>query len=138
MPIIYLCEKRNIAYKPLILGAGLIGLSFLFLIFDFSMVWVSIFLFNFVISIGEIINFPFISTLSILRAKEDNKGSYIGYMATMFSLAFLLAPLVFMPYIEQIGYDNIWIICCVVSIASAYALHVLKPSFEKTYKTKTP
>ena len=134
MPIIYGFEKAKLAYKPMVWGAGLIGLSFLFLIFDSKMVWLSIFLFNFVISIGEIINFPFISTISILRANNDNKGSYIGYMSTMFSLAFVLSPLAFMPYINQLGYQTIWIICCVVSLASAVALHLLKPSFEKSYK----
>lgn len=135
MPIIYYCEKKNISYKPMVLGAALIGLSFLFLIFDFQLVWLSIFLFNFVISIGEIINFPFISTLSILRANEDNKGAYIAFMTTMFSLAFLLAPMVFMPFIEKTGYTFIWITCCIVSLISAYALYLLKPSFEKTYKS---
>jgi len=133
MPIIFEFEKRKMAYKPMIWGAAMIGLSFLFLIFDFEFFWLSIFLFNFVISIGEIINFPFISTLSILRANNDNKGSYIGYMSTMFSLAFVLSPLAFMPYINQLGYQTIWIICCMVSIISAFALHLLKPSFEKNY-----
>ncbi len=135
MPIIYYFEKRNLAYKPMVWGAILIGLSFLFLIFELPWVWLSIFLFNFVISIGEIINFPFISTLSILRAKEDNKGAYIGFMSTMFSIAFLLSPMIFMPYIEKIGYQFIWITCCVVSIMCAIALQVSKSSFEKTYKT---
>lgn len=134
MPLIYFCEKRNLAYKPMIWGAVLIGLAFVFLIFELHFVWLSIFLFNFVISIGEIINFPFISTLSILRAQKDNKGVYIGYMSTMFSLAFVLSPLVFMPYINELGYQLIWIICCVVSLISALALYILKPSFEKSYK----
>ena len=134
MPIIFGFEKAKMAYKPMIWGAALIGLSFLFLIFDTPYVWLSIFIFNFIISIGEIINFPFISTLSILRASKDNKGSYIGYMSTMFSMAFVLSPLAFMPYIEELGYQNIWIICCVVSLLSAISLHFLKPSFEKNYK----
>jgi len=134
MPIIFGFEKKKMAYKPMVWGALLIGLSFLFLVFDLHFVWLSIFLFNFVISIGEIINFPFISTLSILRANNDNKGSYIGYMSTMFSLAFVLAPLAFMPYINELGYQTIWIICCVVSSVSALALHLLKPSFEKRYR----
>jgi len=131
MPIIYYFERRKLAYKPMVWGAILIGFSFLFLIFDLPNVWLSIFLFNFVISIGEIINFPFISTLSILRASNNNKGAYIGFMSTMFSLGFLLAPLAFMPYVEQLGYQSIWIICCVVSLVSALALHLLRPSFDK-------
>lgn len=134
MPIIYYCEQKKLAYKPMVWGAVLIGLSFLFLVFDLPYIWLSIFLFNFVISIGEIINFPFISTLSILRAKEDNKGAYIGFMTTMFSIAFVLAPQIFMPYIEKLGYQFIWIACCVISLVSALALHLLRPSFEKTYK----
>ncbi len=137
MPIIFGFEKRNQAYKPMVWGAILIGLSFIFLIVDLNFIWLSIFLFNFVISIGEIINFPFISTLSIIRANKDNKGSYIGYMSTMFSLAFVLSPLVFMPYIEILGYQNIWIICCGVSLFSALALHFLRPSFEKGIKNNS-
>lgn len=137
MPIIFGFEKRNMAYKPMVWGAALIGLAFLFLIFDLQFVWLSIFLFNFVISIGEIINFPFISTLSIFRSNKENKGAYIGYMSTMFSMAFVLSPLAFMPYIEILGYQNIWIICCVMSLFSALALHFLRTSFEKGIRTNT-
>jgi len=135
MPIIYYMEKKNLAYKPMVWGAFLIGISFLFLIFGTPQIWLTIILFNLIISIGEIINFPFISTISIIRAKEDNKGAYIGFMTTMFSIAFVLAPLVFMPFIETIGFKFVWIICFVVSIISAIALSLLKPSFEKTYKS---
>ncbi len=130
MPIIYYFEKRKMAYRPMVWGACLIGTSFLFLIFGTPHFLLTIILFNVVISIGEIINFPFISTISILRAKEDNKGLYIGFMTTMFSLAFLLAPLAFMPFVESIGYKVVWISCCVLSLISALALYLLKPSFE--------
>lgn len=135
MPIIYYLEKKNLAYKPMVWGAFLIGAAFLFLIFETPFIWLTIILFSVIICLGEIINFPFISTLSILRAKEDNKGAYIGFMTTMFSIAFVLAPLVFMPYIESIGFQLVWLICCAVSIFSAFALYLIKPSFEKTYKS---
>lgn len=134
MPIIYFCEQRKLAYKPMVFGVLLIGSAFLFLIFGTPHVWLTIILFNLVISIGEIINFPFISTISILRAKEDKKGAYIGFMATMFSLAFLIAPLTFMPFVETLGYRFIWIVCCAICLFSAIALYFLKPSFEQIKK----
>lgn len=131
MPIIFAFEKRNLSYKPLILGTVLIALSFIFLQVDFGNVWISIILFNLIISIGEVISFPFISTISILRAGDGNKGSYIGIMGTSFSLAFMLAPLFFLPFVDNLGYNNIWTICIVVCLLMAVGLIILKPHFEE-------
>lgn len=130
MPIIYAFEKKKETYRPMVIGALLIGVSFIFLILDLHWVWLSIILYNLVTSIGEIINFPFISTLSILRSEPENKGSYIGLMSMMFSLAFMLAPLLFMPFIDTLGYTMIWSICVVGSLVSGIALHFLRPGFE--------
>lgn len=130
MPIIYAFEKRKESYRPMVFGALLIGVSFIFLMLDLHWVWLSIILYNLVTSIGEIINFPFISTLSILRSDPENKGSYIGLMSMMFSLAFMLAPLLFMPFIDTLGYKIIWGICVFTSLVSGIGLHFLRPSFE--------
>ncbi len=130
MPIIYAFEKKKETYRPMVIGALLIGVSFIFLILDFHWVWISIILYNLITSIGEIINFPFISTLSILRSEPQNKGSYIGLMSMMFSFAFMIAPLLFMPFIDTLGYNLIWAICVVASLVSGIALFFLRPSFE--------
>lgn len=131
MPIIYAFEKKKETYRPMVIGALLIGVSFIFLILDLHWVWLSIVLYNLVTSIGEIINFPFISTLSILRSEPQNKGSYIGLMSMMFSFAFMLAPLLFMPFIDVLGYKLIWTICVICCILSGIALHFLRPRFEQ-------
>lgn len=130
MPIIFALEKKKESYRPMVVGALLIGVSFGFLILEFHWVWISIILYNLITSFGEIINFPFISTLSILRSKPENKGSYIGLMSMMFSLAFMLSPLLFMPFIDVLGYRNIWTMCMVSCLVSGVALHLLKPKFE--------
>lgn len=129
MPIIYALEKRGLIYKPLIWGILLIGLSFLFFLFPFNNVWITIILFNAVISIGEIINFPFISTVAVHRGEGKNKGSYMGAVSASFSISFIFAPIAFLPFVDTVGYNWMWVICAVTCIAMVFGLLILKPYF---------
>ncbi len=132
IPIIYALEKKKLDYDPLLWGMVLIGISFVFLLLPMPHFWISVILFNLFISIGEILNFPFISTLSIIRGEKRNKGSYIGSMASMFSIAIMLAPLVFLPFVDVIGYKVTWIISIAVCLLMALFLKILRPSFESS------
>ncbi len=130
MPVIFAFEQRKLLYKPLIFGVIIIGLSYVFWMLNNLSVWLTIFLFNLVLGLGEIISFPFISTSAILRGNEANKGSYVGTVNAMFSVAFILAPLIFLPFVDELGYQLIWILCMVISVLAGFGLWILKPYFK--------
>lgn len=117
MPIIYYLEKAKLDFKPLMIGAVMMGAAYLsFAIFQSF--WPAIISYSLLIAFGEIINFPFINTISIRRSDEDNLGDYMGAVAMLFSLSLILSPMCGLPVIELVdNYNVYWMI-----IGSAFIL----------------
>ncbi len=126
MPIIHYLEERKQVYTPLIIGVLIIGLGHLPLLMYTVPVFLVIVLYNLIISIGEILNFPFINTYTLIRAKGNQLGSYVGLMTMLFSLAYIIAPLIGFPIVEYLElhysmektYTLFWTGCVAVSVAT--------------------
>lgn len=118
MPIIYFIEKTKATFKPLMIGAVMIGVSYICL-FVFHDPLMAIGSFLFFSSFGEIINFPYISTIAIKRADELSRGNYMGATTVLFSLAFLIAPLVGLPIIDIVGYQSYWLMAFAAAVIGA-------------------
>lgn len=125
MPIVYQIERSQRFFKPLALGALLIGLAYLCLQLN---AWplMAIILYSVLVVVGEVINFPLIPSIAMRRAGEHNQGQYMGSVSTMFAMAFLLAPISGLPVIEHIGYDLYWYIPAGLSLVAFVALWVMK------------
>ena len=71
-------------------------------------------------------NFPFINTYTILRAEGNKKGTYMGLMSMLFSLAFIIAPILGLPVVELLeqsfdkpmAYKVYWVGCIVLSMVT--------------------
>lgn len=107
MPIIYYLEKAKLDFKPLIIGAITMGSAY-FSLAIFQSFWPAIIAYSILIAFGEIINFPFINTISIRRSDEDSLGNYMGAVAIIFSLSLIISPLIGLPVIEVVGYYYYW------------------------------
>lgn len=124
MPLVHYLERK---LKPLdctILGVILIGLGYLCLLVIPDFV-IAISLYSILIVIGEIINFPFITSIAHRRAGADAKGGYMGVMSLMFSMAFLLAPFG-LNIVDHFGYHNTWYVMVFFCIISMTGLLFLK------------
>jgi predicted MFS family arabinose efflux permease len=118
MPIIFWLEKANELFRPLIIGALMIAASFLVFAFNFTPL-VLIIIHLFFITFGEIINFPYISSIAIKRAGPKKKGAYLGAVSTMFSVAFIISPFIGIPLLEYFGQVKYWsLLAFIVLIAS--------------------
>ena len=129
MPLVYIIEQKNKYFKPLVMGALLIGLAYILL----SLVpnpLIAIALYSLLVALGEVINFPLIPSLTMRRANEQNQGKYMGVVSMMFALSFLFAPISGLPVIEYVGFTAYWYLAASFSIASAICLWFLKPYFE--------
>lgn len=127
MPIIYWLELKKAVFAPLIFGIIMIGLSFLSFYGAAISTLLVLVLYNTLTTFGEIINFPFINTVGIQRAGEKSMGSYMGAVSVMFSVAFLLSPLLGLPIVDIIGYDIYWTVCVIVCFISAVGIFYIKP-----------
>jgi predicted MFS family arabinose efflux permease len=128
MPLVFIIEKRNKYFGPMISGAIIIGIAFLCLsIFENG--YIAIILYSLLIAFGEVINFPLIPTLVMRRAGPENQGKYMGLVSMMFAMAFLVAPLMGLPIIEHIGYNNYFYFAASLSVFSGICLHFIKSRF---------
>ena len=122
MPIIYLLEKRFKSMEPVIWGALLMGIGHLaFVVLPIG--WAAIILYTLLISFGEIINFPFTTSISIERSNESQRGQYMGLMTMMFSLTFILAPIIGTSIVDRFGFNNLWISMGLINIL-AFGLYI--------------
>lgn len=134
MPIIYFIEKKNRFLKPMMLGSIMVGLGYACLSI-FSLPIVAIILYSLLIAFGEIINFPLIPTLAMRRSNDFNKGKYMGAVSMMFAFAHTFAPIVGLPVVEKIGFENYWYLLATLSIVSGISLYLLKSSFIEQKET---
>lgn len=129
MPLVYIIEKKNKYFPPMIAGAIMIGIAYFSLsLFDNPLI--AIIIYSFLVALGETINFPLIPSLAVRRASEQNQGKYMGVVSMMFAMAFLLAPISGLPVIEIIDYHLYWYIAGTLSVISGISLYFLRPYFK--------
>ena len=103
LPTVYYMETYFSKFKSMIIGALMIGASVLVFIFPLPSLFMLLF-YTIFVSIGEIINFPFISSASMDRASKGNMGSYMAVNTIMFSFALIIAPKFGTVVLEAFGY----------------------------------
>ena len=138
MPMVFLLVKLNKEMSLIIFGVLLFGLSYIsFNIFGF-LPWVTI-LFTVIISIGEIINFPFSNTLALHRSTPNNRGQYMALYSMLFSIASIIAPILGMYLIDNFGYAvhwNVMGLLCGISAAGLVFLHKNRDSMTQKIEQK--
>lgn len=124
MPLVYFLENHFSKFKSMIIGALMMGASVLIFIFPVPALAMIVF-YTFFVSIGEIINFPFISSASMDRATKGTIGKYMSVNTVMFSVALIIAPKVGTLILDAYGYTILFIIMflfCVISVIGLYAI----------------
>ena len=122
MPIVYYFETRKMFSKPIIAGSTLMIIAFLALLLpiEFSEIfWIVPFIiYTLAISIGEILNLPFLGSLALARTTKDNSGSYMGLFALVTSCAFTVAPIIGTRIVSNYGFSQLWLLCIVFLLIS--------------------
>ncbi|MFK7783139.1 MDR family MFS transporter [Psychroserpens sp.] len=109
MPLINYLEKQFIPMTKHILVASLfMALSF-FVIFENF--WIGILIIHMVMmTIGEMLGFPYTNKFALNRAKEGLEGSYMALFAIAFSLAHTFSPKIGLSIVENFGYQINWLV----------------------------
>ncbi len=129
LPLIHYIEQRYRAIDCVIVGIVLIALGYLCL-FLFDNFIIAISLYSIFVAVGEIINFPFITTIAHKRSDESNRGSYMGTTALLFSIALLISPFC-LNFIEAFSYHWAWLLMFGVSLLGALGIWILKRELDK-------
>ncbi len=125
MPLVYLIVQRKQQMETIIGGVMLIGFSFLiYNILGFYW-WVAV-LSMILVSVGEIINFPFTTTIALQRSRPYNRGEYMGLFTVMFSSSAIFAPIIGLWVAEQYSFTHLWYLMSALSLLSFVGLLFLK------------
>ncbi|MYY47072.1 MFS transporter [Elizabethkingia anophelis] len=62
-----------------------------------------------ILSVGEILVLPFMSTITALRSGKTNQGAYMGLNGMTFSISFIITPLLGTSVASDLGFNTLWI-----------------------------
>lgn len=107
MPLVSIAERTLKIPQILFVGIFLCGLAYLTMVFGSS---VPLLIFSMtILSIGEILALPFMSTVTALRSENRNKGAYMGLNGIAFSFSFIITPFLGTYVVSRYGFDTLWI-----------------------------
>jgi len=134
MPLVAWIERKKFSHPKLFFYSSfLMGISFVFLLFDNF--WEILILQMFLITVGEMISFPFTNTFAMNRAKKGYEGKYMAWYSISFSFAHILCPILSFTIIEQFGYKTNWSLTAIYGLVamllSVWLYRILKktPNF---------
>ena len=134
MPLIKWLENVNYS-KPalMLLGLFLTTLSFLVLIWSLP---VGILVVGMLLmTIGEMIAFPFSNAFVIDRAKKGNQGEYMAFYSIAFSIAHIFGHNSGMQLVDKIGFDNTWSLITALGFVGVLCLWILTRVIKKEKRT---
>lgn len=125
MPLIKWLENSRFTKSGLMLfGAILTGLSFLVLNLTS---WVGVIVIGmFLMTVGEMIAFPFSNAFAMQRAKKGNQGEYMALYSISFSIAHIFGHNAGMQMVDAIGFDNTWYVITLLAALCVLLLFILK------------
>ncbi len=130
MPLVkWLENSKNTKIGLMLIGAVLTALSFVVLNLTS---WVGILVVGMLLmTIGEMIAFPFSNAFAMDRAKKGNQGEYMALYSIAFSFAHIFGHNSGMQMIDKLGYESTWNIVTVLALLSAASLLLLKRVVKK-------
>ncbi len=106
MPLVYILSKAMRLGRAVAIGGWLLGLSFLALNLDTSLLILIIAMI--LLSIAEIFVMPFLLTYAANRPPANSRGAYLGFHSMSYSVSFILAPAVGFYLVNHNGYPVLW------------------------------
>ena len=134
MPLIKWLENTRYTKAGLMLfGAVLTGASFLVLNMTS---WIGILIIGMILmTIGEMIAFPFSNAFAMDRAKKGKQGQFMALYTISFSIAHIFGHNAGMQMIDTIGYENTWYIITAISVICILLLAQLVQMMKKRKKS---
>lgn len=123
MPLVkYLESKVRSTLFHVITGTILVGLSFLIINFTG---WIGILLVAMILlTVGEMIAFPFSNSFALKRARGGKQGSYMAVYSIAFSIGHIFGHNSGMQLIGRFGYELTWNVMIILSTLACIMLYI--------------
>ena len=124
MPLIQWLDKpKNSKVKLIALGLFLLAMSYLVLNIS---AWAGILLVGILLmSVGEMIAFPFSNSFAVDRAKKGNQGEYMAFYSISFSLAHIFSHNLGLQMVAKYGYEYTWNWMILFALLGVFILLIL-------------
>ncbi|WP_066759733.1 MDR family MFS transporter [Crocinitomix algicola] len=125
MPLVkYFEDRKTSTIRLMIIGALMVGFSFVLLNFTSwsGIVVISVLL----ITMGEIIAFPFSNSFAMNRANRGNKGEYMALYTIAFSFAHIFSHNGGLQLIDKLGFYTTWFLIGGLGLIAVFLLLVVK------------
>lgn len=130
MPLIAWLEKSKFT-KEFLMFFGLLLTGLSFVVINLTG-WIGILIIGMLLmTIGEMIAFPFSNAFIMQRAKKGSQGEYMAYYSIAFSLSHIFGHNSGMQLIDVIGFDNTWNFMVLLSIIGLVFLLLLMRIIKK-------
>jgi predicted MFS family arabinose efflux permease len=129
MVLVFKLEGRRSPVQYISTGTFLVGLSYLVLNLPLGGLSLAL-LAMIIITVGEMLMFPFINTFWVSRSNEYNRGQYAALFTMSFAMGQVLAPAFGSQIVQHASYTALWyavFVLCIVSSVGFYA-------FKKHYR----
>ena len=123
MLMVNIAQKRWSIAQTLFCGTVTVALSYSMLALSHHLVMLLLSIT--MLSLGEILALPFISTLTALRAGKNNTGAYMGLNGMAFSVSFIITPFLGTTIASDFGFDRLWILSGAVLFFAAGGFYIL-------------
>ena len=133
MPLIKWLERtKNTKVSLILFGTFLVGLSLIVLNITF---WSGILIVGMLLmTIGEMIAFPFAHGFALDRAKRGNQGEFMAMYAIAFSIGSIFGHNAGLQLAERLGFDNTWSIMTGLAVLCVLLLFILKVYMKKNLR----
>lgn len=130
MPLInWLVNTKKSIIKLVAMGLFLLAISFVVLNITS---WLGILIVGMLLmTIGEMVAFPFSNSFSIERSKKGKQGEYMAMYAISFSLASIFSHNIGMQMIAKFGYDFTWFVMTALALIGVTVLLFLLKMLNK-------
>ncbi len=116
--LVYILEGRFHKIWLMCIGAVIIGLAYLSLNLHATWVGITIICMS-LLTIGEMLNFPFSNSYAMGRSTGKTRGQYMSYYTMSFAITTILAPLLGLYVADHFGFRTLWyVIACIAFVAA--------------------
>ena len=106
MIMVYLLGNR--IKKSLLIPSGILLLGFSFVLLNAAHHVAILYVAMALLSIAEILVMPFMTTITVERSNEQNRGSYMGLYTISYAAAHVIAPYLGTTIASKYSFDTLW------------------------------
>ncbi|WP_333661033.1 MFS transporter [Chishuiella changwenlii] len=130
MLLIHYTEKKFTVTQLLVFGSFVTAISYFIFVFNHTLGF--LYLGIGLMSIGEMLVLPLMSTVTAFRSQKNNKGAYMGLNGMSVSVAFIVSPFLGTHVATSYGFNTLWVITSIILFIVAIGYHFFtKPLLQK-------